>query len=521
MNHKGKIAGAIVGVAIATIAALPLFVNVNTFRPMLQEQLTTALGRQVTLGSLSLSVFSGSVVAHDLKIADDPAYSSSPFLSASALRLGVEMRPLIFERRLLVRSLEVDAPQIHLVHAANGPWNFSTIGQTAASRIPDPRRESMISNLTVDTFRIQEGHISVEDLPAQGAAVVYDQVEVNVRGFSFAKQFPFALSASLPAQGTLTLTGKAGPIDAHDTAKTTFEAQMTMHHFDPVAAGFLDKSAGVSVLADVEAHAMSDGATASSNGTIHTQHLRLRPDAVPAPKSIDVTYNVAHNLSDNAGQLQDATFQTGKLAAHLSGSYSLSSGAVQLNMKLAGQSIPIDELQAMIPAVGVKLPNGSVLQGGALSTSLAITGPLQDLVISGPVELSNTRMSGFNVSSQLKGIAGLAVGDTGDVTNIKTLRLRLQVTKAGVNVSNIYASLPAMGEALGSGTVSPAGALNFKLGMKIDTSRGVGGKAVGLLTVPERDDRKNGGAGRSYRRAGHDYGDIREPNDHARCPGLF
>ena len=157
--------------------------------------------------------------------------------------------------------------------------------------------------------------------------------------------------------------------------------------------------------------------------------------------------------------------------------------------------MPIDELQAMIPAAGVKLPNGSVLQGGALTTSLAIAGPLQDLIISGPVELNNTRLSGFNMSSQLKGIAGLAMGDTGNVTNIQTLRLNLRVDKTGVNASNIYASLPALGEAVGGGTVSPAGALNFKLSMKIDTSRGVGGKAVGLLAA------LNGTAGKTAAQA--------------------
>ena len=127
------------------------------------------------------------------------------------------------------------------------------------------------------------------------------QVNVTVQEFSFAKQFPFALSAALPEQGTLTLIGKASPVDAHDAARTTFDAQLALHHFDLVASGFLDKGAGLSMLADVDAHAISDGATVASNGTIHTQHLRLRPDAVPAPKPIDVTYNVAHNLSDNTG----------------------------------------------------------------------------------------------------------------------------------------------------------------------------------------------------------------------------
>jgi AsmA protein len=348
--------------------------------------------------------------------------------------------------------------------------------------MPDPNKESAIPNLTVGKFRIKDGHATVESLPAQGAPRAYDQVDVAVQDFSFTKQFPFTLSANLPGQGTLNLNGKAGPIDAHDAAKTTFDVQMALHHFDPVAAGFLDKSAGLTVLADVDAHTVSDGATVSSNGVVHTQHLQLRPDAVPAPKPIDITYNVAHTLSDNTGQLHDAAFQTGKLAAHLNGSYSLLPGTVQLNMKLSGQSIPINELQALIPAVGVKLPNNSVLQGGTLTTNLSIVGSLQNLVITGPVQLNNTRLSGFNVSTQFKGIASMAMGDTGDVTNIQTLRVNLRVTKAGVTVSNIYASLPALGEAVGAGTVSPAGALNFLLSMKMDTTRGISGKAVGLLT---------------------------------------
>ena len=124
------------------------------------------------------------------------------------------------------------------------------------------------------------------------------------------------------------MTGKAGPINPHDAAKTTFDAQLALHHFDPVAAGFLDKSAGLSVLADIDAHAVSNGSVVNSNGTVHAQHLQLRPDAVPAPKPIDITYNVMHNLSDNTGQLQDATFQTGKLAAHLNGTYNMKPGSM-------------------------------------------------------------------------------------------------------------------------------------------------------------------------------------------------
>ncbi len=482
MTKRVKIAAAAVGAVVLVIAVLPLFVNVNTFRPMIEQQLTTALGRQVKVGDLSLSVLSGSVVARDLSIADDPQFSTSPFLTASSLRIGVEMIPLIFHRQLLVRDLEVNGPQIHLIHAANGVWNFSTIGGAAASRTPSQLQASMVPNLTVDSLLIKDGRATVQSLPAQGAPLVYDQLAVAIQNFSFSKQFPVTLSANMPGQGTVSVLGKAGPIDPHNAAKTTFDAKITLRHLDPVAAGFLDKSAGITLLADLDADASSNGQVVTSKGTVHTQGLRLRPDAVPAPKPIDITYNVTHNLQNDTGQIIDAAAQTGKIVGHLSGTYSLLP-VVQLNTKLVAQGLPIDELQSLLPAAGVKLPNGSVLQGGTLTTTLAIKGPLQDLVISGPVEADNTRLAGFNVSSQLKGIISAATGDTGNVTNIQTLRVNLDAQKSGIRADNIYVSLPSIGVAVGNGTVSPSGALNFRLSMKVDTSRGVGGKAVGLLSM--------------------------------------
>jgi AsmA protein len=370
------------------------------------------------------------------------------------------------------------------VHAANGAWNFSTIGQSAAKRTEQQKQQSIIPDFTMDSLKIEDGHAVVETLPATGTPMVYDKVNMTVDGFSFMKVSPFTLSADLLGNGTVTVTGKSGPVNLQDAAKTPFDAQVTLRHLDPVAAGFLEKSAGLSVLADVDAHAVSDSVAVTSNGTVHTQHLQLRPDAVPAPKPIDVTYSVVHSLIDNTGQVKDVAFQTGRVTAHTNGTYSMKpGGAVTVNLKLAGQGIPIDDLQALLPAAGVKLPHGSVLQGGTLTTNLTIVGPLEALVITGPVELSNTRLAGFNPSSQLKGIVAAATGDTGNVTNIQAMRVQLQVVKGGVTANNIFLSMPAIGEAVGDGTVSPSGALNFKLKMKVDTSRGVGGKAVGLLTM--------------------------------------
>ena len=48
-------------VVLAILLALPLFINVNSFRPKIESEVTNALGRPVTLGNLSLSILTGTV----------------------------------------------------------------------------------------------------------------------------------------------------------------------------------------------------------------------------------------------------------------------------------------------------------------------------------------------------------------------------------------------------------------------------------------------------------------------------
>ena len=74
---------------IIVIIALPLFIDANQFKPTLETDLATALGRKVSIGNINLSIFSGGVTVDDVSIADDPSFSSSPFLTAKELSVGV------------------------------------------------------------------------------------------------------------------------------------------------------------------------------------------------------------------------------------------------------------------------------------------------------------------------------------------------------------------------------------------------------------------------------------------------
>src|ERR1700743_1031668 len=109
---------AVVVLLLLAVVLVPLFVNANPFRSTLETQLSSALDRKVTLGNLSFSVFSGSLVADNISIADDPAFRARPFLQAQSLQIGVEVMPLLLHRQLRVASFVADSPSINLVHNA-------------------------------------------------------------------------------------------------------------------------------------------------------------------------------------------------------------------------------------------------------------------------------------------------------------------------------------------------------------------------------------------------------------------
>ena len=76
MKRKIVLGGAcIVGVIVLALVALPFLISVDRFRPQIQDKLTDALGRPVSIGHLSLSILGGDLSAENISIGDDPAFS--------------------------------------------------------------------------------------------------------------------------------------------------------------------------------------------------------------------------------------------------------------------------------------------------------------------------------------------------------------------------------------------------------------------------------------------------------------
>jgi AsmA protein len=480
MKSKLRILGIIVAIFLVVLIALPLFINVNAFRPRLESELTASLGRQVKIGNLGLSVLSGSVSAADLSIADDPAFATAPFVRAKSLKVGVELMPLIMSRSLHVTSLTLDRPEIVLLRSSSGKWNFSTLGNQSA-KPPRPVSDSPKSatpDLSVNRLNVNNGRLMIGKAHSQEKPQLFDKVNVEVRNFSYASQFPFTLTSNLPGGGDLKLDGQAGPINAADTALTPLQADLKVHQLDLAASGFVEPASGIAGLADFDGKVASDGRQVRTSGTLKADKLKLNLKGTPASRAVEVKYALTHDLQKQSGALSQGDINIGKAAAHLTGNYRTQGDATVLDMKLGGQSMPVDELQAMLPALGVTLPSGASLHGGTLSTNLDIHGPLDKLVTNGPIQLANTRLAGFDLGSKMSAIASLT-GNTGPDTVIQNFSSNVYVAPTGIRTEQINLVIPALGEIAGTGTISPSNALDFKMNAKLAS----GGLAGGLVKL--------------------------------------
>jgi AsmA protein len=630
---------AVVALLVIVAVAVPLFLNTDSFKAKIEKTLTQSLGRTVTIGKLSLSIWSGGLVAENATVADDPAFSTQPFIQADSVKINVALLPLIFSKELDVEGFLMESPKIQLLRAGDGTWNYSKIGPAnqAASKSTEPKQT--LSNLTVGEVNIENGRITVGNGPGAATTVnhVYEDVNLKVKDFAFTKSFPFTASAKLPSGGTAIVNGTAGPLNSQDASATPFSGHLDVKHLDPLAMGLMDKAdgisgtvdsvildaswngtqlhvsklavespkltvvktnvpkapkpanasaewatmlenlsvddaevkngtitlmtagqtgpgsvyqqvnakvtnvtpksyspfsasavlpnggslnatgtagpfnqtnnagtplnaditlkhfelgtagvlppdAGISGMTDLQAKITSNGQTLNAAGTATVANIKLAKDGVPSAKPVQLQFTVAQNEQAMSGEVQKAVITIGSAVINVSGTYQGSGASTAINLKVVGDSMSINELEAFLPAVGVHLPQGSRLQGGTVTTSLAVTGTTAAPVISGPVKVNNTQLAGFDLGSKLQALSSFTGGrigsSTGSGTNIRSLSMNIREEGGGIRTDNIALDVAGVGTATGSGTVSAGGALNYNTVLKLTgLTSGGGGSA--------------------------------------------
>jgi AsmA protein len=341
-------------------------------------------------------------------------------------------------------------------------------------------------SVSVQKIRIANGRILVRIAGAGGKERVYDNVNLDVSNLSLMSQFPFRMTANTPGGGTVTLDGQAGPINSSDAANTPFQATADIAHLDVKSTGFIDPASGLSGVVDFKGSLVSDGQQLTSKGKVRATGVQLMAGGMPAHVPIEIDYESDASRKAQTGVVS-GDVHIGKAVAHLTGDYSYAGDPVAVRMKLAGENMPAPDLEAALPAIGMRLPSGASLKRGTMDVKLTINGPVDRLVIAGPVHASNLLVAGFDAGGKLGALPSLGgvsgAPKSGD-TLIQTLAATIRISPQGTQATSVNLVAPAIGSITGSGTISARGDLDFAMRAKLSGS-GVVGEVSRVLSLSE------------------------------------
>ena len=480
----------IVVVLILILLILPFVIPVNKFRPTIEQKASEALGRKVQVGNLSLSIFGGSLGADDLSVADDPKFSSSPFLTAKKIKVGVELMPLIFSQQVNVTEITIEQPQVTLLKDPSGKWNFSSFGNSSgtaqpaqpAAKQPAPSSSSSSSaqSVSIKELALEDGQITVGNTNSK-KRTVYTKVNLKASDVAMNNNFPVNFSLEGPGGGTMNIDGKVGPVDPKDAVFTPQDVKLTIKNLNLASTGFLDPSLGLAGLVDVDATLVSKGGKMATKGQATLTKAILiqggKPSGVPAVINFDTVYD----LTSNAGVLNPSSLVIGKAKSNLSGTYKSEGDEFAVDMKVTGEGLPATDLEAFLPALGINLPSGSQLTAGTMSSNLHITGPTNKLVTDGTLGLFNAKLSGFDLGQKMSSVAALAGIKTGKDLDIQKFTTNVHMAPTGLKTDNMDLVVPALGNVVGGGTIDSQNNMNFNLVATVTSSvlNAAGGAATG------------------------------------------
>jgi uncharacterized protein involved in outer membrane biogenesis len=170
MTARRKIARTLIVIAgclVATLVLLPLFFNLDRYRPEVISYFEENTGKNVEIGRLALTFFPSVAIHIDgFGVKSPPLFPPSYIVKVARADAVLDFRALL-HGRVVIRSLVLQNPEINLVSDPDGPWNFENpASQNSKNTFPLG---------IIDKVVIKQGQLNVSNLlePSDAAGPVF------------------------------------------------------------------------------------------------------------------------------------------------------------------------------------------------------------------------------------------------------------------------------------------------------------------------------------------------------------
>ena len=215
------IIGCLAVVIIAALILVPMFVDVQKYKPVLESKVTEATGRPFSVGDdLRLSLFPWAGVSFsDLRLGNPAGFAEKDFVTVKSFEVRIKLLPLL-SKDIQIKNFVLNEPRIVLVKNEKGRANWEQPQQTSKDT-PTKQEEKApagdmgkfelpISALTVGNLAINNGSALWNDRTT-GTRKEISQINLALKDVSLVRPVMLTFSALID-QKPFSLEGSVGPL---------------------------------------------------------------------------------------------------------------------------------------------------------------------------------------------------------------------------------------------------------------------------------------------------------------------
>lgn len=229
-------------VMLAVLAVLaPRFVDWEKVRKAAEQEGTRALGREVRIKELKVSLLSG-VEIGGFRIGGARGTDQPPLVTADRVVARYRLLPLLW-LKVVINRIELDEPKLWVAKDARGKWSFADLAGGKAAAAPAAKVKPVVLPVGVDveTVRIMGAVMTYKDASAKPPLTVgVERLDVLLRNFSLSGAL-----ATLKVSCDAKMNGASIPVGVEGRLGIALDrSQLTLQDFAVTLPGIRAVSSG-------------------------------------------------------------------------------------------------------------------------------------------------------------------------------------------------------------------------------------------------------------------------------------
>lgn len=194
--------GVVVLVVAGALTAAVMLFDPNDYRTQISKLVKDKTGRDLSIGSIDMSVFPWlKIDLKNVSLSEAPGYGTEPFAKIGEAKVGVQLLPLLRDRKVTVDGVELRGLVLNITKSADGKSNWEDLAGDKKEEDPNKPSAIKLEDIDIGGIEIVDAAIRYRDDVSKQTYVIQD-FDLKTGALKPGKPFDIetAIKARLEAQ---------------------------------------------------------------------------------------------------------------------------------------------------------------------------------------------------------------------------------------------------------------------------------------------------------------------------------